>query len=98
MHRLIVTYPTPDDPAHFVSYYENHHLPLARQMPGLIASRHWRPKALGPATGVPFMIFEGDFASEGDMYAAFGSDVAARVSADVANYSPKGATLFHFEV
>ena len=98
MHRLTVSYPTPDDPEHFLSYYVDKHLPLARQLPGLIACRYLRPKALGPAAAVPFLLFEGDFENVAAMYAAIGSPVGATVAGDVPNYSPKGATLYHYEV
>ena len=29
MHRVLVLYPAPKDPAHFKKYYEETHLPLA---------------------------------------------------------------------
>ena len=32
------------------------------------------------------------------MVAALQSEIGEKVAADVANYSPKGATLFHFAI
>ena len=40
MHRVLVLYPAPKDPAHFKKYYVETHLPLALQMPGLLSSRY----------------------------------------------------------
>ena len=40
MHKVLALYPQPKDPAHFKKYYEEKHLPLAAQMPGLISSRY----------------------------------------------------------
>jgi uncharacterized protein (TIGR02118 family) len=98
MHRLLVTYPRPADPAAFLDYYAGRHVPLARTLPGLLACRWAQPQALGPADGVPFVLFEADFASEGAMFEALGSDIGRAVAADVPRYSPAGATLVHYEV
>ena len=98
MHRLLVTYPAPADPARFMDYYVERHVPLARTLPGLLGCRWMRPAALGPAEPAHFLIFEADFADEETMLAALGSEVGARVAADVPNYSPGGAALMHFAV
>ncbi|MBS0436839.1 MAG: EthD family reductase [Proteobacteria bacterium] len=98
MHRLLVSYPKPADPARFLDYYETHHLPLARTLPGLLGCRYVRPQALGPGDGAAFVLFEADFASEASMAAALGSAIGALVAADVPNYSPAGAALMHYEV
>ena len=34
MHKLVVLYPHPADPAAFESYYRTTHLPLASRLPG----------------------------------------------------------------
>lgn len=98
MHRLLVTYPQPADPAKFLDYYTRQHVPLASKLPGLLAYRWVQPQTLGPATGAAFVLFEADFASEAAMFAALESPVGREVAADVPNYSPAGATLQHFEV
>jgi uncharacterized protein (TIGR02118 family) len=98
MHRLLVSYPAPADPARFMDYYVGSHVPLARQLPGLQACRWMRPQALGPAEAVPFLLFEADFESEAAMFAALGSELGAKLAADVPNYSPAGATLAHYAV
>lgn len=98
MHRLLVTYPTPADPARFMDYYVERHVPLARTLPGLLGCRWMRPAALGPVEPAHFLIFEADFADEAAMLAALQSPLGAQLAADVPNYSPAGATLMHFDV
>ena len=96
MHCLTVTYPTPDDPAAFKSYYEGTHLPLTKALPGLIKATYAYPEAMGP--GAPFCIFQAYFADGPAMGAALQSPAGAKVAADVPNYSPKGAILCNFAV
>lgn len=98
MHRLLVSYPVPADPARFMDHYTARHLPLARQLPGLLACRWVRPQAIGPGEPPAFLLFEADFASEADLMAALGSPEGVRVAADVPNYSPGGASLMHYPV
>jgi uncharacterized protein (TIGR02118 family) len=94
MHCLTVTYPEPKDAAQFKSYYERSHIPLAKQLPGLKSCSFAYPKPLGP--GPAFCIFQAYFESEAVMLAALQSEIGGKVAADVPNYSPNGATLFHF--
>lgn len=95
-HKLIVTYPQPDDPEAFLSYYVSTHVPLANRLPGLIRASYARPTMLSPGAPV-FLIWEGLFADRAALIAALKSDVGAQVAADVPNYSPKGATLMYLE-
>jgi len=97
MHCLTVTYPAPADAGKFKAYYAATHLPLARQLPGLTSCSFAYPEPLGPAE-VPFCIFQARFADQPAMFAALQSDIGKQVAADVPNYSPLGATLFHFPV
>ena len=97
MHCLTVTYPQPDKPEDFKRYYERNHIPLAKQLPGLKSCSYGYPSALGDAAGVPFCIFQAWFDNAAAMGQAMQSDVGKKVAADVANYSPKGATLFHYD-
>jgi 4-carboxymuconolactone decarboxylase len=98
MHRVLVLYSAPKDPEHFKKYYLGKHLPLALQMPGLLASRYsFAIEGVG-APSPYFCVFEGDFASEAAMGAAMQSEIGQKVSADVANYATGGATILHFDV
>jgi uncharacterized protein (TIGR02118 family) len=96
MHCLTVIYPRPDDEAHFKTYYRETHIPLAKQLPGLKSCHYAYPEAVGPAGSVPFCIFQAWFESAQAMGGAMQSDIGKKVAADVPNYSPKGATVFHF--
>ena len=95
MHCLTVIYPAPKDAARFKAYYEATHVPLARQLPGLKSCSFGYPEALGPGPA-PFCIFQAWFADGAAMLAALQSDIGRKVASDVPNYSPDGATLFHF--
>lgn len=97
MHKVLVLYPQPKDPAHFKQYYEGTHLPLALQLPGLISSRHsFAVEGVG-APSPYFCIWEGAFASEAAMGAAMQSPIGQKVAADVPNYATGGATVVHYE-
>jgi len=98
MHRILALYPPPKDPAHFKKYYEEKHLPLAAQMPGLLSSRH--SFAIEGITGPSpyFCIWEGEFANAAAMAAASQSEIGQKVAADVANYATGGVTILHFDV
>ena len=97
MHCLTVTYPMPDDPDRFRDYYASVHLPLAKSLPGLLSSSHGFPERLGPGDA-PSCVFHAYFEDRNAMEAALGSDIGARLAADVPNYSPKGASLSHHAV
>jgi len=95
MHCLTVTYPAPADADTFKAYYAATHVPLAKQLPGLKSCSFAYPEPLGP-TPAPFCIFQAWFADQPAMFAALQSEIGKKVAADVPNYSPLGATLFHF--
>jgi uncharacterized protein (TIGR02118 family) len=97
MYCLTVTYPAPKDAALFKAYYEATHLPLAKQLPGLKSCSFAYPEPLGTAPA-PFCIFQAWFEDGCAMFAALQSEIGKKVAADVPNYSPNGATLFHFPV
>jgi uncharacterized protein (TIGR02118 family) len=96
MHCLTVTYSAPKDAARFKAYYEVTHMPLAKRLPGLKSCSFAYPAALGPAAA-PFCIFQAWFENDAAMFAALGSEIGKLVAEDVPNYSPDGATLFHFQ-
>ena len=95
MHCLTVIYPAPKDAARFKAYYEATHVPLAKQLPSLMASSFAYPDARGRAAA-PFCIFQAWFEDGPAMFSALRSDIGKKVANDVPNYSPDGATLFHF--
>jgi uncharacterized protein (TIGR02118 family) len=95
MHSLTVIYPGPNDAAPFKACYEGTHVRLAKQLPGLKSCSFAYPEALGPGPA-PFCIFQAWFDDAAAMYAALQSETGRMVAADVPNYSPDGAILFHF--
>src|ERR1700681_139618 len=97
MHKVLALYPPPKDPAHFKRYYEETHLPLAMQLPGLVSSRYsFSPEGVGNPSPY-FCVWEGAFADEAAMGAAMQSPIGQKVAADVPNYASGGVTLLHYE-
>jgi 4-carboxymuconolactone decarboxylase len=97
MHIVLALYSQPKDPSHFQRYYEEKHLPLALQMPGLLYSRHSFSIAGVGSESPYFCIWEGAFADEAAMGAAMQSPVGQQVAADVANYASGGVSIVHFD-
>ena len=98
MHRLLVLYNEPKDPAHFRKYYVETHVPLAHKLPGVKNPRYsFDVKPLGPGKA-PFCIFEADFDSEAALMSALGSNEGKAVAGDVPNYASGGVTMAHFPV
>ncbi|HTK35098.1 MAG TPA: EthD family reductase [Caulobacteraceae bacterium] len=90
MYKVVALYPPPADPDRFRRYYEESHLPLARTMPGLTASRHsFAVEGLGEASPW-FCIWEGDFADRAAFEAAVASEAGQKTAADIANYATGG--------
>ncbi|HJP80181.1 MAG TPA: EthD family reductase [Pseudonocardiaceae bacterium] len=98
MHKMVVLYPEPADPDHFRDYYVSNHLPLVRQMPGLLAWRYSFDVAAAPGQTPYFAVFEAEFADATAMTAARTSPQGQRVSADVANYATGGVIVIHYPV
>ena len=97
MHTLVVLYGRPADPDAFRTYYQGTHLPIARKLPGVRAIRHTVDVAA--AEGVtPFVaIFEADFDSAEEMFAALASPEGAAAQADVPHFATGGVQILHFE-
>jgi uncharacterized protein (TIGR02118 family) len=98
VHRLVVSYGQPDDPGAFDDYYRDTHVPLAMEMPGVVAFRVGHAKPVDPSQQVPYFVAELDFESEEAMGHAFGSPEGQAAAADVANFATGGATMAHYDV
>lgn len=96
MHKLVVLYLEPTDPDHFRDYYVTNHLPLVRQMPGLLAYRYSFDVAATQGEAPYFAVFEAEFADAAAMTAARASPQGQRVTADVPNYATGGAIVIHY--
>jgi uncharacterized protein (TIGR02118 family) len=99
MHKLLVLYNEPKDPAHFRKYYLETHLPLVSKLPNLEASRYsFDVKPLGPGKAPYFCIFEAEFENEAALMGALGSKEGKAVAGDVPNYASGGVTMMHLAV
>jgi uncharacterized protein (TIGR02118 family) len=98
MHRMLVLYNEPKDPAHFKKYYVETHLPLFGKLPGVKkASYSFDVKPLG-GKATYFCVFEADFESEAALMSALSSKEGRAVAGDVPNYASGGVTMVHFPV
>ena len=92
--RVTVLYDQPADPAAFDKYYSEIHIPLARQLPGLLrytVSRGLRDKQY-------YLVAELDFESMEAVQAAFGSEIGKQTAADVDNFARGASRTLIFEV
>ena len=95
MHRLLVLNPPPTDPDHFRNYYENTHLPLVAEFPGLRGYRYSFDVAAAGDESPYFCAFEADFDDAAALRAARESSEGQAVLADVPNYATGGAVCSH---
>jgi len=99
MHRMLVLYPPPADPAAFRSYYVETHLPLAEKIPGLRSYTYGFDLATPDGSDSPYFAkFEGEFDDEASFLAGLGSPEGQAAGADLANFATGGAVLLHYDV
>lgn len=98
VHRLVVSYGHPADPAAFDDHYRNTHASLAEKIPGLIRFTWGHGKPMDPAQPAPYLVAELDFESEQAMGEAFGTPEGQAASSDVPTFATGGATMAHFDV
>jgi uncharacterized protein (TIGR02118 family) len=98
MVRVLVLYNAPADPEAFDRYYEETHIPLAKQLPGLL--RYTVSKNLAALGGDAkyHLIAELDWESTEAMQAAFASPIGAETAADVPKFATGGSSLMVYEV
>src|SRR4028119_1987732 len=98
VHRLVVSYGQPDDPAAFDAYYRDTHTPLATKMPGLVRYTIGSPQVLDPSQPAPHLVAELDFDSEQAMGAAFASAEGKAAGGGGGHLAAGAATMSHYEV
>jgi uncharacterized protein (TIGR02118 family) len=98
VHRLVVSYGQPSDPAAFDAYYRQTHAPLAQQIPGLVRFTYGHAASMDPAQPAPYLVAELDFDSEEAMGEGFASPEGQAAGSDVGNFASGGAVMTHFEV
>ena len=97
VHRLMVQYGPPTDPAEFDRHYRQVHAGLAAAIPGLVRFTTGRPRAMG-GQQAPYLVAELDFESAEAMAAGMDSDAGRAAGADVATFATGGATMASFDV
>ena len=99
MVRLLVLYGHPNDPAAFVKYYAEVHVPIAKKMKGL---RKWTVgKVLGTPDGKPspyYYIADLYVESREAMEAILASPEGQAAVADVPNYATGGVSFVYTEI
>jgi|HubBroStandDraft_3_1064219.scaffolds.fasta_scaffold900178_2 uncharacterized protein (TIGR02118 family) len=95
MVRLLVLYNPPEDAAAFDKHYNEIHIPLAKQLPGLVRYTISRNLAVNAQY---YLIAELDWADMASAQAALRSPEGAASAADVAEFATTGASTLLFEV
>ena len=91
--KLMVLYLHPNSPEKFQEHYMNVHLPLAAQLPGLLASRY-TIEPIGVNEPSPyFCIWEGDFVDMAAIDIALYSEIGQSVAADAGKLATGGIIL-----
>jgi uncharacterized protein (TIGR02118 family) len=98
VHRLIVQYGQPTDPAEFDRHYREVHVGLAQAIPGVQRFTIGHPRSLDPSTPAPYLVAELDFESAEALAAGMGSEAGRAAGADVATFATGGASLASFDV
>jgi uncharacterized protein (TIGR02118 family) len=98
VHRLMVHYGQPTDPAAFDKHYRDVHIGLAQAIPGIQRFTIGHGAPLDPSQPAPYLVAELDFESAEAMGAAFSSDAGAAATADLGTFATGGATMVSFDV
>jgi uncharacterized protein (TIGR02118 family) len=98
VHRLVVSYGQPDDPAAFDAHYRDTHAPLALAQPGVVRFTFGHPRSLDPSQEAPYLVAELDFDSEQAMGESMASPEGRAAGQEIANFATGGATFVHFDV
>ena len=98
VHRLVVSYGQPEDPAAFDAYYRDTHAPLALAQPGARPVHLGHARSLDPAQPGPYLVAELDFDSEQAMGESMASPEGRAAGKDIANFATGGVTFVHFDV
>ena len=99
VHRLVVSYGQPEDPAAFDDYYRGTHAPLVLARPGLVrfTSGHTRP--LDPGQSGPYLVADLDLDLDLDFDSESMSSPEGRAAGkDIADFATGGATFVHVDV
>ncbi len=98
MAKLVVLYKTPTDPAAFDRYYFDTHVPLARNIPGMLSYEVNDGAVASPAGASPYhLVATLEFASMGALQQAMGSPEGVAAASDVPNFASGGVEMLIFD-
>ena len=88
MHKITILYHHPEDPEAFENYYENYHLPLAQNMPG-VSRIDFTKFVTTPSGHKPdfYRMAELYFASEAQMIETMGTPEGQATIDDLNNFT-----------
>ena len=98
VHRLVVSYGQPTDPAAFDAYYRDTHAPLALQQPGLVRLTYGHAQSLDPSQPGPLPRRRTRLRLRGGDGASMASPEGRAAGKDIRNFATGGATFVHFDV
>jgi uncharacterized protein (TIGR02118 family) len=98
VHRLVVSYGQPEDPAAFDAHYRDTHAPLALAQPGVVRFTFGHARSLDPSQETPYLVAELDFDSEHAMGESMATPEGRAAGKDIANFATGGVTFVHFDV
>lgn len=97
--KLVVMYPTPDDPAAFDAHYRDTHIPIVQRYPGVQRVEVAKVTTpLSKAAAEWYQVSEVYFADMDAFNAAMASDAGKESAQDVGTFAPKGTMFFVAEV
>jgi len=98
VHRLVVEYGQPTDPAAFDKHYRDVHVGLAQAIPGVLRYTIGHGASMDPSQPAPYLVAELDFESAEAMGAGMSSEAGRAAGADVGTFATGGATMASFDV
>ena len=98
MIKLLALYRTPEDADAFMAHYRDVHLPLAKNVPGLISSEITRIASTMMGDQGNFLLAELRFADEESFKAAMKSSENAEAGKDLMSFAGDLVTLMKGEV
>jgi uncharacterized protein (TIGR02118 family) len=98
VHRLIVQYGQPTDPAEFDRHYREVHVGLAQAIPGVQRFTIGHPASMDPTAPAAYLIAELDFESAEAMAAGMSSDAGRAAGVDVSTFATGGASMASYDV
>jgi len=94
MYKLIALYQTPDDPDAFMAHYNDVHMPLVRQTPGLTEAVAQRVRGNAMGGDAPyFMIAEMTYPDKATFDAAMASPENRAAGKDLTTFASGKVTL-----